>query len=153
MGSNKRSKTTVKGQDVKLTDKQEAFILAYLSNGRNATKAAIQAGYSDKQAQAMGYHNLRIDYIKDIIDKETEKDRENYKVSKESLAQEYDDAIKMSKEANNVASLVSAINGKAKLFGFDIQKVEHSGEVSLFDLINKADKKIKQEQDLGDILD
>ena len=32
-----------------MTDKQKAFVAAYLSNGLNATQAAIQVGYSPKR--------------------------------------------------------------------------------------------------------
>ena len=42
----------------KLTDKQRAFINAYLVSW-NATKAAIEAGYSAKTAYAIGEQNLR----------------------------------------------------------------------------------------------
>jgi phage terminase small subunit len=36
----------------KLTPKQAKFVLEYLANGLNATKAAISAGYSDKTAES-----------------------------------------------------------------------------------------------------
>ena len=37
-----------------LSPKQQAFVDAYLSNGRNATRAAITAGYSKKMAGKIG---------------------------------------------------------------------------------------------------
>jgi phage terminase small subunit len=40
--------------DDSLTLKQKTFVLEYLSNGFNATKAAISAGYSEKTAQEQG---------------------------------------------------------------------------------------------------
>ena len=43
----------------KLTKKQQTFVTAYLSNGFNATKAAIEAGYSRKSAYSIGSENLR----------------------------------------------------------------------------------------------
>jgi phage terminase small subunit len=42
-----------------LTDKQQAFISAYLACGFNATEAARRAGYSDRTAHAIGWENLR----------------------------------------------------------------------------------------------
>lgn len=44
----------------KLTQKQENFVQLYCGECRfNATKAAIQAGYSEKSAAAIGEQNLR----------------------------------------------------------------------------------------------
>lgn len=41
-----------------LSKKQQDFIDAYLSNGWNATRAAIAAGYSEKTARFIGSENL-----------------------------------------------------------------------------------------------
>lgn len=51
----------------KLTDKQRAFIEFYLSHW-NATKAAIDAGYSEKTARVIGPENLSKPAIKAAID-------------------------------------------------------------------------------------
>ena len=51
-----RSRKAV-GEDVKLTDKQQAFVNEYLID-LNATQAAIRAGYSERTAYASGYENL-----------------------------------------------------------------------------------------------
>lgn len=50
----------------KLTDKQQAFIAEYLKCW-NATKAALQAGYSPKSARQTGSENLSKPYIADEI--------------------------------------------------------------------------------------
>lgn len=50
-----------------LTAKQQAFVNAYLIH-RNATRAAIDAGYSEKTAHAMGWENLRKPEIKSVIE-------------------------------------------------------------------------------------
>lgn len=42
----------------KLTDKQRRFVEEYCSNGFNATKAAISAGYSEKTSSQTGSENL-----------------------------------------------------------------------------------------------
>lgn len=52
---------------MKLTMKQKLFVDHYLSNGFNATKAAISAGYSEKTATLTGHENLTKPYIKKII--------------------------------------------------------------------------------------
>ena len=50
----------------KLTDKQEKFCYEYVLH-LNATKAAINAGYSEKTAFIIGSENLRKPYIKERI--------------------------------------------------------------------------------------
>jgi phage terminase small subunit len=42
-----------------LTGKQRAFVAAYLSNGFNATKAAVKAGYAPDSAHVEGCRLLR----------------------------------------------------------------------------------------------
>ena len=49
-----------------LTAKQEAFVNEYLIS-RNATRAAIAAGYSEKTAYAIGWENLRKPEIAKVI--------------------------------------------------------------------------------------
>lgn len=56
-----------KGQ--KLSLKQKLFINAYMSNGCNATQAAIMAGYSENSACVIGSENLSKPEIKDEIDR------------------------------------------------------------------------------------
>lgn len=52
----------------KLTPKQHAFVAAYLGSCKgNATKAAIEAGYSPKTATATGAENLRKPHIQAAI--------------------------------------------------------------------------------------
>lgn len=55
--------------DKKLTVKQTQFIKYYLSNGFNATQAAISAGHSKRTASEIGYENLRKPQIAEEISK------------------------------------------------------------------------------------
>ena len=50
-----------------LTAKQQIFIDEYLKT-RNATQAALAAGYSEKTAYSIGWENLRKPEIKEVID-------------------------------------------------------------------------------------
>lgn len=50
-----------------LTDKQRRFVEAYCSNGHNATKAAISAGYSEKTARQTASENLSKQDIQEEI--------------------------------------------------------------------------------------
>jgi len=52
----------------KLTGKQRAFVNAYISNGFNATQAAIAAGYAEDSAHVTGHDNLRNPKIKTEIE-------------------------------------------------------------------------------------
>jgi phage terminase small subunit len=52
---------------VALTTKQQAFVEAYLSNGFNATQAALSAGYSEKTAYSIASENLRKPEIAEAI--------------------------------------------------------------------------------------
>jgi phage terminase small subunit len=45
--------------DIELTAKQRAFVNAYMTNGFNATQAAITAGYSEATAYSQGSRLLR----------------------------------------------------------------------------------------------
>lgn len=51
-----------------LTTKQRAFVNAYLSNGFNGTRAAIEAGYSEKTARTIAAQNLAKLGIREEID-------------------------------------------------------------------------------------
>ena len=42
-----------------LTPKQKAFADAYIANGGNATKAALEAGYKENSAYSIGCENLK----------------------------------------------------------------------------------------------
>lgn len=50
-----------------MTDKQTLFIEHYLTHF-NATRAAIEAGYSEDTAYNIGYENVRKPEIKELID-------------------------------------------------------------------------------------
>ncbi len=61
---------TERDQEHRLTMKQESFVTSYLSNGFNATKAAIAAGYAEKSAHVQGSRLLRNDKVAEVIRKE-----------------------------------------------------------------------------------
>jgi phage terminase small subunit len=73
---------------VKLTDKQELFCKCYIIH-LNATKAAIQSGYSEKTAQEIGSQNLSKLLIQDRIAKLRKKTLEKLDISHERIAAEY----------------------------------------------------------------
>lgn len=50
-----------------LNDRQKRFCELYVANGHNATKAALDAGYSEKTARAIGSENLTKPDIQEYI--------------------------------------------------------------------------------------
>ena len=69
----------------KLTAKQQAFCERYVSNGFNATQAAISAGYSENTAQQMGAENLTKPLIAEFIFKFKAKASEKALVTTEDV--------------------------------------------------------------------
>jgi len=57
----------------RLTNKQKAFVVAYLSNGFNATQAAIKAGYNPRSAQQVASVTLRKPNVAAVMRRELAK--------------------------------------------------------------------------------
>ena len=69
----------------RLTGKQKLFVENYIANGLNATKAMIDAGYSEKTARMQGSQNLTKLNIQEAIQKAQSKDSEKLSITRESL--------------------------------------------------------------------
>ncbi len=110
----------------KLTDKQKIFVKQYCSNGFNATKAAISAGYSDKAARQQGSHTLSKIDIQEAIEKFMSKASDKALVTIESLIKELDEnrSIALSAETPQTSAANAATMGKARLCGLDKQLIE-----------------------------
>ena len=54
-----------------MTDKQQLFVTEYLKDF-NATRAALEAGYSEDTAYSIGWENLRKPEIKEALEKAKE---------------------------------------------------------------------------------
>jgi len=106
-----------------LNDKQRAFVQEYLID-RNATQAAIRAGYSEKTAGQIGNENLKKPEIAEAINAGEEKHAERCAVTVEGLTTELDDALLCAKQGNNATAMVSAVMAKAKLHGLLVDKKE-----------------------------
>jgi len=115
---------------VKLTPKQSAFIDAYCSNGGNATKAAITAGYSEKTAQEIGAENLSKPIIKDAIELRQQPIAKKMEITRESLILEIEYAQKMAEELGKPEVYIKGTDLKAKMLGLnEPKKIELSGGI------------------------
>lgn len=86
----------------KLTAKQKKFANSYIESG-NATKAAIDAGYSKKTAAVIGNENLIKPYIKSYID-ERMKEIESNKIMDATEALQLLTSIARGKEKETVVT-------------------------------------------------
>ena len=60
-----------------MNERQKAFCDNYISNGGNATQAALAAGYSEKTAGSIGQENLKKPEIRKYIDERLKPTQEN----------------------------------------------------------------------------
>lgn len=98
-------------ENIKLTPRQRRFADRYLVS-LNATRAAKEAGYSEKTAREIGYENLTKPHIRKYID-----DRLNAEVAPASEVLSI-----LSTQARGKLSDLLDENGE-----FDIQKIRESG--------------------------
>ena len=73
---------------VAMTDKQRLFVAEYLVD-RNATKAAIRAGYSPKTAYSIGSENLTKPEIKEAIQEKLDHIEEELGITRDRILREY----------------------------------------------------------------
>ncbi len=113
----------------KLTDKQRRFVEEYCSNGFNATKAAISAGYKPDNARQIGSDNLSKvdiqDYIQSFMGKATKKAL----LTTEDVVKGLLVEAQYSGEGSSQSARVSAWKALSDYTGgFDVnkQKVDHS---------------------------
>ena len=71
----------------KLSPKQNLFVQEYLID-KNATQAAIRAGYSAKTAEIIGFENLRKPKIKEKIDYELATEAERLGITRQGVLDE-----------------------------------------------------------------
>jgi len=106
-----------------LTDKQRAFVGFYLGDAhKNATRAAVMAGYSPKTASEQAYELLRKPQIRAAIDAELEAIRAEGVRSKRSRLEDYEDLRRRIK---------IVLDARAKEYGGDGEPDEVAGRFIL----------------------
>jgi hypothetical protein len=114
----------------KLTEKQKRFVRAYKTNGNNATKAAVTAGYSKKTAYSQGQRLLKNVEIKKALGLEDEKLQKKYEYTLEKLIEELEIAQKSAIELGNLTAYLKAIELKGKAFGLFTDTVRGNIELT-----------------------
>lgn len=116
----------------RLTLKQNKFVEEYCSNGGNATKACIVAGYSEKVAHTQGMENLKKPYILDAIKLRQAPMAKKYEITRESLLKEIENAQKMAEELGKPDVVMKGVDLKAKMLGLnEPKKIEMSGSLDI----------------------
>lgn len=130
----------------KLSAKELSFVDYYCSNGKNATKAAISAGYSEKTARQIGSQLALRDRVKDAIKEKESEVAERNKITVDSLISELEEArvIALSMENPQVSAAISATMGKAKLTGLDQPEGREGKEAQALDITFKVSEPVKE---------
>lgn len=111
----------------RLSLKQERFIEYYTGECEgNATEAAKKAGYkgNSNQLSTIGEQNLRKLAIVNAIAVIRAKLSEEQGYTRDKCNAEYEQFRQIALVRNDVSGGVSAVRGKAKLFGLDIDRVQ-----------------------------
>lgn len=104
-----------------MTPKQTAFAREYMVD-RNATQAAIRAGYSAATAEQQGYQQLQNPSVREAIEALEAEHRERCNVTVEALTRELFAARDLAHSIGQPSAAVSAIMGIAKLHGLIVDK-------------------------------
>lgn len=120
--------------DDALTQKQEAFCVAYIETG-NAAEAYrraydVKALTSHSTIYVAASELMRNPKIKVRVQQLQDQAAELCLYSVKQAFQEYEDARKLASDEKNPSAVVAAVNGKVKLFGLDNHKqaIEHTGK-------------------------
>lgn len=102
-----------------VTDKQQAFIQEYCSNGYNASKAYVSAGYSSVNADGNAHRLIVKDSIKAEIAKVRAKSVEKAERTVQSIDVMQQTAYDLALRLNQPSAAVSAGTAIARLYGMD----------------------------------
>lgn len=131
---------------MELSAKRKAFCDAYLANGMNATKAAKEAGYSDRTAYSQGNRLLKNAEVREYIKERTEELARDRIVSGNEVLAFLSDVM----SGNMLETKIVVTDGEvvehgyvdqrnqlkaaevlAKCHGLMVQKVNHNGAVAV----------------------
>lgn len=122
-----------------MTAKQEAFAIEYLKD-KNATQAAIRAGYSAKTAGAIAYELLEKPHIQEFLRQHQEEARKNATVTVDGIVDQLRDIASnvMAKDSDRIRALELI----GKYLGMFTERVEMKGQIDT--AVTKLDGILKQ---------
>ena len=141
-----KPKVKAGGSERSAADRRRVFVEQYLSNGNNATQAALVAGFSQKTAASQGARLLK--HV-DVIDKLTARQTEvfnNLQITTERILQErarmaFFDVRKLYDENGNLIPLHKLdADTAAVIAGVDVTQIGGDEGVSLVKKYKLADK-------------
>ena len=112
--------------DRELTPKQEAFVQEFIITG-NKTRAYQKTHDTKLEGGALStaaYNAFNKTHMKRRYEELKQMSVDDYMVTKESLAREFDQAMELAKKCNAPSAYAAAANSKAKLYGQMTDKVE-----------------------------
>lgn len=119
-------------EERRLTPQQELFCQKYLECKRNASEAYRQSYNCINSSQQTIWNESHVlmsnPYVTRRISQLFDIQAERLNVTMESLADEYEDIRVLAKKAGDYSPAISAITGKAKLFGLITDKSEIAGK-------------------------
>lgn len=144
----KQTKKRVKAGTSKVSAEQRrlAFVEAYLSNGGNATQAAIDAGYSPHSAERQGIRMTRDVRVAALLDKRRTEVFDNLKITTERILLErarlafFDPRKLLDKDGNPIPLHLLDDDTAAVIAGMDVVETGGKDGVSVFKKYRLADK-------------
>ena len=117
-----------------LTPKQESFAKKYIELG-NASEAYRQS-YNATNAKTATINRSATELLDNPmvtarIEELQEKAQQRHDVTLDTLTAEYDEAKAFAKELEQPSAVISAINGKAKIHGFDKQVIDTNAKITV----------------------
>lgn len=122
-----------------MTAKQEAFAIEYLKD-KNATQAAIRAGYSKKTAYSIGVQLLKKSDVREFLNSKQQEAAEKATITVESIAESLKEiaANPLAKDADRIR----AYELLGKYLGMFTDRVEMKGQLDT--TVSKLDGILKQ---------
>ena len=113
---------------IPLKDRAERFVQLYACGKLSASEAFRQAGYAHKGADANSARLTVRDSIKRRLAYIKMQMAEKDGITRETLADDYNRALRIAEAQDNAQGMCAATTGKARLYGFDKQVVEQHTE-------------------------
>ena len=113
-----------------LNARQTAFVQEYLID-KNATQAAIRAGYAPGSAKIQGHRLLTNDNVDQVVTSELAKMSEDAGITAEAVIVTIKRLLKTAEDNGNVHAALKACDMLAKHLGMYIERVESNHAVEL----------------------